>query len=243
MISHTSHPSATDPSGAQQIQKMFSAIAPRYDLLNTLLSLGFDRYWRRELIQALSPQPEERFLDVATGTGDVLRELCRQKPGGIPKPVGIDFSVPMLVKARNKVASFGCRLAAGAAENLPLDGGTFDGVTVAFGLRNFADLDRGLREIHRVLKPGGRLGVLEFSLPRSPALRALYQLYFYQALPLIGRWVSGHPDAYRYLPESVLKFPVREGLSERMQKAGFEKTAFEDLTFGIVTLYQARKRV
>ena len=209
----------------RQVRQMFSDIAPRYDLLNRLLSGGQDRYWRKRAVARLSPQAGERFLDIATGTADVALEIIRKVPKGAAQVVGMDFSEKMLELAQQKINSkdktHSIQLESGSAENLPFEDNSFDGTTTAFGVRNFSDVDRSLREMYRVLKPGGRCVILEFSLPKSSLLKTLYRFYFEILLPKVGRMISKHPSAYSYLPETVASFPVRKEFSSLMQQAGF----------------------
>ena len=230
---------------SRRIQNMFSAIAPRYDLLNRLLSLGVDRFWRRRMVNRFRPEPGQRILDVATGTAEVALEFLDRYPGEDIRISGVDFSWEMLQRARIKIQSNGVpsrlSLAGGMAEDLPFRDECFDGITVAFGVRNFADVERGIQEMFRVLKPGGKLVVLEFSMPRAPVLMALYGFYFNRLLPWIGRIVSGHSMAYRYLPDSVGQFPIREDFARLLEQAEFMRISFRDMTFGIVTLYEAGK--
>lgn len=228
----------------QQIETMFSAIAPRYDFLNGLLSFGRDRYWRKVLVELLAPGPGERILDVATGTGDVALEIACRNSGGI-RVVGVDFSFKMLQLARKKI--FGRRLnrfislQAGDGENLPFPDNCFHGVTSAFGIRNFADIEKALSEKWRVLKPGGKVAIAEFSLPGNFMFRYVYLFYFGLALPLIGRLISGHQMAYSYLPESVSEFPRQPEFARIMEKCGFKDVAYKDLTCGITTIYTGCK--
>jgi demethylmenaquinone methyltransferase/2-methoxy-6-polyprenyl-1,4-benzoquinol methylase len=231
----------------RQVQKMFSDIAPRYDLLNRLLSCGQDQYWRKRAVGRLSPQAGERFLDIATGTADVALEIIRNSPKGGVQVVGVDFSEKMLELARQKIdsqdqANF-VQLESCSAESLPFEDNSFDGTTTAFGVRNFSDVGQSLREMHRVLKPGGRCMILEFSLPKNSVLNALYRFYFEVLLPKVGRLISKHPSAYTYLPETVASFPVRQEFSSLMQQAGFKNVVYKELTFGIVILYAGVKQV
>ncbi len=229
----------------RQVQKMFSAIAPRYDLLNRLLSCGRDRYWRKRAVSRLAPQAGQSFLDVATGTADVAIEIAHRCPDRSVQIVGMDFSEEMLELARQKIDSLdmagSIQLKAGSAENLPFKDNSFDGTTTAFGIRNFADVDISLREMHRVLRPGGRCVILEFALPQNSILNFLYRFYFESLLPRVGRLISRHPDAYTYLPESVAAFPVRENFSSLMQSAGFKNVIFKELTLGVVIIYTGIK--
>ena len=231
----------------RQVQKMFSDIAPRYDLLNRLLSCGQDRYWRKRAVNRLSPQSGELFLDIATGTADVALEIAQKFPQDEVQVVGMDFSDKMLELARQKIVALdktsSVQLKSGSAENLPFEDNSFDGITTAFGVRNFSDVNRSLLEMHRVLKPGGRSVILEFALPRNTVLHSLYRVYFEWLLPRIGRLISKHPSAYTYLPKSVATFPIREAFSGLMQEAGFMNVTYKELTFGIVILYTGTKQI
>jgi len=243
MIERVENPAALN----RQVQKMFSDIAPRYDLLNRLLSGGQDRYWRKQAVARLSPQAGERFLDIATGTADVALEIIRKVPQGAAQVVGMDFSEKMLELAQQKInfqdKANSIQLESGSAENLPFEDNSFDGTTTAFGVRNFSDMDRSLREMYRVLKPGGRCVILEFSLPKSSLLKALYRFYFEILLPKVGRLISRHPSAYTYLPKTVAAFPVRKEFASLMQQAGFMNVTYKELTLGIVILYTGMKQV
>ena len=224
----------------REVQAMFASIAPRYDLLNRVLSLGVDRAWRREAARealALNPQ---RILDVATGTGDFALELKARAPHA--EVVGSDFVPEMLDIAREKARGrhLELRLEEGDALNLPYPDGSFDAVTCAFGFRNFADYARGLSEMWRVLAPGGRLVILEFPPPRPGLFGALFRFYFRQILPRVGALVSGNAGAYTYLPESVLAFPGPERLAGLMHATGF-RTRFRLLTFGIAAIHVGDK--
>ena len=231
----------------QQVQKMFSDIAPRYDLLNRLLSCGQDQYWRKRMVARLSPQAGERFLDIATGTADVALEIVRKASTGEIQVVGMDFSEKMLELAQQKIDSQNradaIQLNSGSAENLPFEDNSFDGTTTAFGVRNFSEVDRSLREMYRVLKPGGRCAILEFALPKNSIFNTLYRFYFEFLLPKVGRLISKHPSAYTYLPETVAAFPVRKVFSSLMQDAGFVDVTYKELTFGVVILYTGTKQV
>jgi len=222
---------------------MFSAIAPRYDFLNRLLSAGRDRYWRREAIRATALPPKGQLLDICTGTADMALEAARQFPDA--RIVGVDFSRPMIALGTTKVERAGLSnrisLQVAPAEVLPLPDESFDAATVAFGLRNVPDRLRGLREMHRVLRPGGRAVVLEFTTPPSPLFRWLYLWYFHQVLPWVGRLISGHPSAYSYLPASVADFPSPGGLSAWMREAGFRGVSYHLLTGGIVAIHAGTK--
>lgn len=221
---------------------MFDTISARYDFLNHLLSLGIDRSWRRKAIRMLRDGQPKYILDVATGTGDFAIQALSLNPD---KVVGIDISEGMLSKGRAKLAErkLGERieLLKGDSENIPFEGNKFDAVTVAFGVRNFENLERGLQEIHRVLRPGGQLVVLEFSKPRIFPFRQIFNFYFRFILPRIGSLVSKDRSAYRYLPESVRDFPDGERFTAILRKVGFNQTACKELTFGISSVYSARK--
>lgn len=223
----------------QDVQRMFDDIAPKYDLLNRVLSAGIDRSWRRLVIEKLMADRPGRVLDVATGTADLAIMAAER---GVDEVVGVDISENMLEIGREKVDENGLGhavvLRTGDAEKLPFSDRQFDAVTVAFGVRNFEDLDRGLAEIHRVMKPGGRLIVLEFSRPTAFPIKQLYGFYGKYILPTVGRLVSGDPSAYTYLPESIAVFPQGEEFLERMQHAGLEDTAQRRLTFGIASIYE-----
>jgi demethylmenaquinone methyltransferase/2-methoxy-6-polyprenyl-1,4-benzoquinol methylase len=222
------------------VRRMFTAIAPRYDFLNHLLSLNIDRRWRRRAVGQLGweARADGIYLDLCAGTMDLAATLART-PGFRGRVIGADFAIPMLRLGRGKAE----RTAPVAADALalPFPAAQFDGVMVAFGVRNLADVDRGLAEAARVLKPGARLVVLEFATPRFAPLRAAYLFYFRHVLPAIGRAVSKHRDAYTYLPESVLAFPEPEGLARRLAGAGFSAVAFERLTGGICALHHATR--
>ncbi len=221
------------------IEQMFSAIAPRYDALNRLLSAGRDRVWRRTAVAATALPREGCLLDVCTGTADMLLESARQFPSA--RLVGVDFSRPMIALASAKLERarlmHRTRLEVASAEALPFPDDAFDAASVAFGLRNIPDRLQGLREMHRVLRRGGRAVVLEFSTPPGRVVRQVYLWYFYHILPRIGRWVSGHPSAYAYLPSSVTDFPMPEGLVAWMREAGFHDVSYRLLTAGIVALH------
>jgi demethylmenaquinone methyltransferase / 2-methoxy-6-polyprenyl-1,4-benzoquinol methylase len=224
------------------VRRIFSEIAPRYDLLNHLLSLNIDRGWRRRAISALEWKraPDGLYVDLCAGTLDVGAELARQ-PGFEGMVVGADFAEPMLRAGIGKASPVSLAPVAADALALPISDGRASGVIVAFGVRNLADLDSGLREARRVLRPGSRFVILEFSTPREPVVRSLYHLYFRYVLPVVGRLVSGHPTAYRYLPESVANFPDPQRLARRMELAGFRNVGWRPLTFGIAAMHWAER--
>jgi demethylmenaquinone methyltransferase/2-methoxy-6-polyprenyl-1,4-benzoquinol methylase len=226
------------------VRALFNGIANRYDLLNRLLSGGTDMYWRRRAADRLRDLSPRRVLDVATGTADFAIAAL---DAGAEEVIGVDIAGAMLERGRTKVRARGLggriTLQEGAAENLAFPDGTFDAAIVAFGARNFERLDDGLREMHRVVRPGGRVVVLEFSRPERPPFRQLYLFYFRRLLPLIGRTVSGHPEAYTYLPDTVMRFPEGEEFLALLRRAGFTETAQERLTMGIASIYIGTRSV
>ena len=221
---------------------MFDRIAPRYDLLNRLLSGGTDVRWRRRAVDSLDLAAPARVLDLCTGTADLLIEALRRDPGH--SGVGLDLSQAMLVRGASKIRRGGfearARLVGGDGERLPVGDALFDGALVAFGIRNIGDPLAALREVHRVLRPGGRFVVLEFSLPPGIAGR-LYRLYFTQILPRVGGLVSGDRSAYAYLPASVAGFPTPEAFGNLMEQAGYVSVRWQLLTGGIACLHQGEK--
>ena len=225
---------------AARVREMFGEIAGRYDFLNHLLSLGVDRSWRRRSVRMVPPG-EGPVLDVCTGTGDLA--LAYWRAGGCEiDVVGADFSRPMLEVGRGKLQRAGAKdrvsLVEADAENLPLADGTFAVVCVAFGLRNVSDTDRGLREMTRVCRAGGKVAVLEFSMPSAWPLKGVYGWYFRRVLPRIGQLLARNRQAaYNYLPASVGQFPQDEALAERMRAAGLGRVDYYPFSFGIATLY------
>jgi demethylmenaquinone methyltransferase / 2-methoxy-6-polyprenyl-1,4-benzoquinol methylase len=228
---------------AAAVQRMFASIAPRYDLLNHLLSANMDRRWRRRAVDRLleGRQPDGTYLDACAGTLDLAMELARRAGFG-GRIVASDFALPMLQHGRQKAAGRNVGVACADALALPFADASFDGATVGFGVRNLAALETGFREFARVLRPGARLVVLEFMTPRRQPFRALYLFYFRRVLPLVGRLISRHGSAYTYLPESVLAFPEPDALAEIMAANGFERVAWEALTGGIVAVHTAERR-
>ncbi len=218
------------------VRAMFTAIAPRYDLLNHLLSLNVDRRWRRQAVARLNweRKPAGRYLDLCSGTLDLAAMLGAQ-PGFAGTVVGADFVLPMLALGQGK--STKVRPVNADALELPFPDATFDGATVGFGVRNLADLDAGLIEAARVLRPGSRFVILELTTPRRQPMRGAYFLYFQHLLPLIGRLVSRHGDAYDYLPESVLSFPQPDTLAARMREHGFRDVGYTLLFGGICAIH------
>ena len=222
------------------VRRMFTAIAPRYDFLNHLLSLNVDRRWRRAAVRRLGweRRSDGVYLDLCAGTLDLAATLARE-PRFSGRVIGADFVVPMLQRGRDKAPR--TRPVAADALVLPFPDRRFDGAMVAFGMRNLADLDAGLREAHRVLRPGARFVVLEFTTPRSAPLRVAYRFYFTRVLPAIGRAVSKHRDAYSYLPESVREFPDPDDFARRLAHAGFSEVRYELLTGGICAVHHGTR--
>jgi demethylmenaquinone methyltransferase/2-methoxy-6-polyprenyl-1,4-benzoquinol methylase len=227
-----------------RIRTMFGNIAPRYDLLNHLLSLNVDRYWRWRTTRLVPPVVDDNpapILDVCTGTGDLALAYDRAARHRV-EIIGADFCLPMLLPARRKAskrrAEQRIRFIEADTQQLPFPDDTFQLVTVAFGLRNVTDTDRGLAEMVRVARPGGRVAILEFSRPRNWLLGPLYRAYFRWVLPLVGQLVSRSRDrAYNYLPASVMEFPDGEALAEKLREHGLVEVRWHPLTFGIATLY------
>ena len=228
-----------------RIAGMFDAIAPRYDLLNHLLSAGIDKRWRARAIRSLQLTGRETLVDVATGTADVALEARRAGATGAARVVGVDFAGAMLGLGRGKVlkALEGERivLVRGDAMALPVASAAADAVTISFGIRNVQQPEVACREMARVLRPGGRLAILEFGVPRIPGVSALYLWYFKQVLPRIGRLLSGHTGAYSYLPASVSTFPPPDQFMTILRRSGFSDVRAVPLTLGIVYLYVGRK--
>lgn len=238
---------AGEKEASARVREMFGGIAPRYDFLNHLLSFSMDRMWRRRVawrFQSILARPESRALDICCGTGDLMMAVLKRSRGVV---FGSDFSHPMLVLAARKFAahnSFGERLGGfveADALSLPFSSGSFDLLTVGFGFRNLANYDAGLREIFRVLRPGGEVGILEFQTPRGKVFPALHRLYFKQIVPRLGGAVSGSRSAYAYLPDSVDHFPSAKGLAERMAATGFSEPCFELWFGGSVALHCGKK--
>jgi demethylmenaquinone methyltransferase/2-methoxy-6-polyprenyl-1,4-benzoquinol methylase len=228
---------------ARRVREMFDGIAHRYDFLNHFLSLGTDVYWRRRAVRRmriLKRTEPLRILDLCCGTGDMALAVSRLGP-----VVGCDLSHPMLVRGLEKIGrrqpDHPVVLAEGDALRLPFPDGAFDAVTVAFGVRNFADVPAGLREMGRVLRPGGVAGVLEFSHPVLPGFRQLFLAYFHRVLPALGRWVSGRAGAYSYLPASVMAFPSAPAFARDLEAAGFVEVGFDRFTAGVAAFHWGRK--
>ena len=236
-----STPDAAPRAGAdreKQVQQIFSEIAPRYDLLNHVLSMNIDRSWRRKAVDRLrwEDAPAGTFLDACAGTYDLALELAGRSAfqGDV---VASDFAHPMLVQGAPKIGSAAVRSVCGDSLGLPVPDDSFDGATVGFGVRNLSDLRRGLAEFRRVLKPGKRLVVLEFTVPPNRIVRAGYLFYFHNILPIVGRIVSGHPWAYTYLPESVKEFPGPDDLGALFQEVGFTDVGWRLLSGGIAAIH------
>lgn len=248
-MSDPAEPGARAPGGitggeaARWVERMFSSVAGRYDLLNHLLSLNVDRWWRRRTVRRVAPflaRPDARVLDLCCGTGDLALALQRRSPSVV---LGCDFSHPMLLRARRKAAGHALQPAFFEADalQLPLPDASVELVTAAFGFRNLANYRRGLEEMLRVLKPGGAAAILEFSHPPNRLLALLYGFYSRRVLPFVGGLVSGSREAYRYLPESVERFPAPDRLAAAMRAAGFRHVSYEPMTGGIVVLHLAVK--
>jgi demethylmenaquinone methyltransferase / 2-methoxy-6-polyprenyl-1,4-benzoquinol methylase len=236
-------PYKEEPAGKKvQVAKMFDNISRNYDFLNHFLSLGIDRGWRRKAIRLLKPLNPQYILDVATGTGDFAIQSLVLNP---MKVTGVDISDGMLDMGRQKLVKRNLtskvELLQGDSENLHFPENKFDAVTVGFGVRNFENLEKGLSEIRRVMKPGAMLVVLEFSRPRKFPFRQLYNFYFKIILPKLGRIISKDKSAYTYLPESVEAFPDGTDFENILKKVGFKNTTCESLTFGISSIYTATK--
>lgn len=231
--------SATKREQAQRVREMFAAIATRYDLLNHLLSGNVDQRWRRLVVRRLAsslPTTNACVLDVACGTGDLSLALVK---GTRAHVVGLDFCRPMLDIAAAKSSERGLAIpfVEGDALKLPFRDKSFDGVTIAFGLRNLVSLESGLSELRRILRPGGTVAVLEFSKPQTPVLRTFFRVYFTKLLPLLGGLISGSKSAYEYLPDSVSRFPNQDSLATLLKEVGFTEVTFQNLTGGIAALH------
>ncbi len=222
----------------EQVARMFDTISGKYDFLNHFLSLGIDIRWRKKAIRELVDLQPRLILDVATGTGDFAIEALKLNPD---KVIGVDISEGMLDQGRQKMRKRGYSeridMVTGDSENLPFEENKFDAITVGFGVRNFENLEKGLLEMKRVLRPGGKIVVLEFSKPRVFPFKQLYQFYFRYILPTLGRWISRDEAAYTYLPESVQAFPDGRDFTNILEKLGFKQIACKPLTFGISSLY------
>ena len=227
---------ATLDKKPMDVASMFDGVARRYDITNTVLSLGLDRLWRRRTRQAIEPHQDERILDLAAGTGVSTAELADRTSC---RPVACDFSLGMLRAGRARKGRRAVPFVAGDALHLPFPDGVFDAVTITFGLRNVADADAALREMARVVRPGGRLVVCEFSRPTFAPFRFVYTRYLLSALPLIARVVSSNSDAYTYLVESIREWPRQEELAHRIDANGWTDVRWRNLTGGAVALHHA----
>lgn len=234
-------PYGSEAPKGKQVEQMFDSIAPAYDLMNRAMTFGIDRIWRSKAVDMLgNPQ---NILDVATGTGDLALLLARRIPDS--KVTGIDLSEGMIAIGRKKIAgaNLGDRISllTGDCLSLPFPDDTFDCITVAYGVRNFADIPAGLREMQRVLHPGGKLCIIELSVPTNPFIKPFYRLYTRGIIPLIGRMVSRDTRAYSYLPESIAAVPQGRSMTSLMEAAGLRNPSFRPLTFGVCTIYLAEK--
>lgn len=233
--------SAVDKSNPR-VREMFRQIAPRYDAMNHLLSMNIDRLWRRRAVRALRVEGTAPILDTCTGTGDLALAIKRRVGPEVPV-IGTDFCFDMLAIGRRKTSpDLAVEFVEADTQQLPFEDDQFQCVTVAFGLRNVADTDRGLAEMVRVCRPGGQVIVLEFSSPTAPGLKQLYGVYFRRVLPKLGQWLARNDkSAYQYLPESVGQFPCGDALVQRMTAAGLRDARFTPLSLGIATLYEGTK--
>ncbi|MDX2000809.1 MAG: bifunctional demethylmenaquinone methyltransferase/2-methoxy-6-polyprenyl-1,4-benzoquinol methylase UbiE [Chitinophagales bacterium] len=231
-----------DKSKKGQVEEMFDNIAPQYDFLNHFLSLGIDKLWRKRAVKMIAATKARVILDVATGTGDLAVALAKLQP---EKIIGYDLSELMLSVGRDKVKQKGLEkiisMQKGDSENMPFDNNTFDAVTVAFGVRNFENTQRGIDEMYRVLKPGGTLLVLEFSKPKFFPVKQVFYFYFHFILPVVGRFFSKDKRAYSYLPESVASFPEGTAFLAMLAQAGFKNRECRTLSFGISSIYTGQK--
>ena len=226
----------------EQVARMFNNISHRYDLLNRVLSLGIDIRWRKQAVQLLKAHNPQTVLDVATGTGDFAIAAIKS---GAKKITGVDISEQMLAVGRGKISKLGLNdkieLLSGDSENLTFQDNLFDAVIVSFGVRNFENLEKGMTEIRRVLKPGGLLIVLEFSKPSGYFFKHIYNFYFRFILPSVGKLISKDTAAYKYLPDSVNAFPYGKAFTEILDKIGFKNTQCKELTFGVSSIYTGKK--
>lgn len=236
-------PYATEEgSKKEQVAKMFDNISARYDFLNHFLSLGIDKGWRRKVVRMLKKDNPEKILDIATGTADLAIALTKIPGANV---TGVDISAGMLKVGGEKIEKRGLTeriaLQLGDSENLPFEDNSFDAITVAFGVRNFENLEQGLSEILRVIKPGGTVAILEFSQPTGFPFKQLYRFYFKFILPTIGKLVSKDQSAYTYLPESVDAFPYGTRFLDILNKLGYQDPVARPVTFGVATIYSATK--
>lgn len=230
---------ADEHTTASAVRSMFAAVAPRYDLLNHLLSLGFDIRWRSATVKALAPvlsNSSSVVVDLCCGTGDLALALSRNSVG---KVMGADFCHPMLQRAREKSKQLAKKAAFLEADTLrlPIHDGSVDALTIAFGFRNLANYRRGIQEMRRVLRPGGLVAILEFSHVTWPVFGPLFRVYFRRVLPMLGSWISGVQGPYQYLPDSVLRFPDQESLAGMLREEGFNSVRYRNFTGGVATLH------
>jgi demethylmenaquinone methyltransferase/2-methoxy-6-polyprenyl-1,4-benzoquinol methylase len=232
----------SEASKKHQVEEMFNSIAPKYDFLNRSLSMGIDKGWRKKAIQSLKDINPKYILDVATGTGDLAIEALKLNP---VKVIGVDLSAQMLLVGQQKIEQKNLtdkiELVKGDSEHLQFNDNNFDAITVAFGVRNFEHLQQGINEMYRVLKPGGKIAVLEFSKPKAFPFKQIYNIYFKYILPTWGGIISKNKSAYTYLPESVKHFPEGNNFIAFLNHAGFKEARVQSLTFGICSLYVAIK--
>lgn len=237
------NPYQGDEAKHVQIKRMFDSIAPAYDTMNRLMTLGIDKCWRRRTVKALSKQAPSSILDIATGTGDLAIAMARRLPE--TRVTGVDLSRGMVNIGIDKIKKAGLdgrvTLDVADALDLPFDDNTFDAVTVAFGVRNFEHLLEGYREIRRVLRPGGKTYVLELTTPACPIVKPFYNFYTRYIIPGIGRMISKDPGAYTYLPESIRAVPTRCAMTDLMAQAGLKDASYTSMTMGVCTLYVASK--
>lgn len=235
-------PYKAEGSKKEQVAEMFDNISQRYDFLNHMLSLNIDKGWRKKVVKTVAEEKPEAILDVATGTADLAIALTKAQPKNI---TGIDISAGMLAVGQKKIEERKLdniiTLSQADSENLPFEDESFDVVTVAFGVRNFENLEKGLKEINRVLKTGGKLLVLEFSQPSKFPFKQLYKFYFKNILPGLGRLISKDSSAYTYLPESVDAFPYGDQFIEILNKLGYQKSSYQSVTMGVAMIYDATK--
>ncbi|MBT3241673.1 MAG: bifunctional demethylmenaquinone methyltransferase/2-methoxy-6-polyprenyl-1,4-benzoquinol methylase UbiE [Bacteroidetes bacterium] len=235
-------PYGTEGSKKEEVRQMFDNIAPTYDLLNHALSMNIDRIWRRKAIKLVKLSQAKTVLDVATGTGDLAIATIKANPDKI---IGIDLSAGMieigLKKIKNKGLDKKIDLIVGDSEDLPFAEKSFDAVTVAFGVRNFENPVKGLKEMHRVTRPGGMIVVLEFMLPKGKLIEPLYRFYFRRIIPMVGKVISKDFSAYKYLPDSVKAFPQRNDFLQLLTQAGYKDASYKSLSAGIAGLYVATR--
>lgn len=232
-----------DGSKSEQVREMFDHIAPKYDFMNRAMTFGIDKSWRKKAIKEIIRSEAEDILDIACGTGDMAIMMAKSMPG--VNITGIDLSPKMLEEGRRKIIHEGLseriKLMEGDSLHLPFEDETFDAITVAFGVRNFENLEKGYKEMARVLKSGGVLIVLELSTPQGILTGAGYRLYTKSLIPIAGKIVSGDSNAYSYLPESIAAVPQRQEMTSLMEKAGLKKVSYKEQTFGTCTIYKGIK--